>query len=78
MLGTEGSKPHCIALDGEIGKEVACRIYAQRASVCRDFEPSWINGLPNPRCDQARIAWGLAPLDPDSWFNPDDTPCEAA
>lgn len=70
MIGSEGSSPRCIALEGTIGEQVCCTIYERRSSVCREFEPSWINGKPNERCDAARIAWGLAPLEPDSWDFP--------
>lgn len=29
----------CIALSGEIGKQVRCRIYENRPQVCKDFAP---------------------------------------
>lgn len=67
MLGSYGDKPRCIALEGEIGTEVRCAIYARRATVCRDFQPSWLDGVQNERCDQARLAWGLPALWPDYW-----------
>lgn len=67
MLGSYGDKPRCIALTGEIGVDVGCSIYPRRASVCRDFQPSWLDGVYNKRCDQARIAWELPPLWPDYW-----------
>lgn len=46
----------CIALDGEIGACVGCRIYARRPSVCRDCAPGSVacriarrhHGLPVP------------------------------
>jgi Fe-S-cluster containining protein len=72
MRGTSGENPRCIALQGIIGIGVHCAIYEHRASVCRDFPASFHNGEPNERCDQARAAWGLAPLLPDS--QPDDFP----
>lgn len=62
MLGSQPPKPRCIALKGTIGQSVGCSIYELRASVCRDFAVSWENGVHNPRCDKARIAWGLEPL----------------
>jgi len=74
MKGTNRPSPYCIALDGTIGCNAHCSIYAQRASVCRDFEPSWYAGQPNDRCDKARLIWGLAPLTPDSWFGPANFP----
>lgn len=70
MKGTGGSHPHCIALQGTIGAHAACSIYHLRASVCREFAVSWQFGVPNERCDKARLAWGLQPLTPDSWNRP--------
>jgi len=74
MRGSSGSKPRCIALMGFIGKKVHCSIYDRRASVCRDFPPSWENNIHNERCDKARTAWGLAPLTPEIWHLPEDFP----
>jgi Fe-S-cluster containining protein len=71
MKGTNQPTPRCACLSGEIGRRVFCTIYAQRASICRDFDPSWIDGKQNVRCDKARMAWGLTPLTPESW---QDTP----
>lgn len=71
MRGTDQPHPRCVALLGEIGKSVRCAIHPQRSSVCRDFVPSWENGEPNPRCDKARARWGLAPLTPHDWEDPD-------
>jgi len=65
MLGTVGPSPRCVALLGTVGQEVRCTIYENRASICRAFDPSWMNGVANPRCDQARAAWHLEPLSPD-------------
>jgi len=67
MIGMDGTKPRCIALEGEIGKAVFCSIYERRASVCRAIDPSWEKGEPNERCDRAREAWGLGVLNPDVW-----------
>ena len=74
MKGTGGSSPRCIALNGFIGRAVACSIYERRASVCREFEPSWKTNAANPRCDKARAAWGLAALTPESWIDPRNFP----
>jgi uncharacterized protein len=74
MRGTHQSSPRCIALQGTIGVEVCCGIYPRRPSTCRNLEPSWATNAPNPHCDKARQAWGLQPLQPDSWFNPTDFP----
>ena len=64
MKGTNSSTPRCIALEGEIGNCVTCVIYEQRSTICRDFLYSYENGVPNVRCDNARAAYGLAPLKP--------------
>jgi len=77
MKGTGGNRPRCVALTGDIGKRVLCAIYERRASVCRDFSPSWLDGRPNGRCDEARAAWGLLPLTPDSWMSPGEFPSAA-
>jgi len=74
MIGMDGSTPRCIALEGNIGEKVRCTIYENRSSVCRDFDASWIKGLPNERCDKARAAWGLPPLEQDAWNSPGDIP----
>ncbi|MCB1866801.1 MAG: YkgJ family cysteine cluster protein [Chromatiales bacterium] len=67
MRGTNGRTPRCIALEGTIGERVACGIYADRASPCRDFKVAWEDGVPNPRCDQARAARGMAPVAPGTF-----------
>ncbi len=72
MKGTNQTEPRCIALEGIIGQKVSCSIYPRRATPCRSFIPSYENGEPNLRCDQARIAHGLPPLTPADWE--DDRP----
>ncbi|WP_339137230.1 MAG: YkgJ family cysteine cluster protein [Candidatus Electrothrix sp. GW3-4] len=67
MKGMKGPTPRCIAMTGEIGKSVCCSIYEQRASVCRNFPPSLLDGVLNERCDRARLAHGLKPLTPEDW-----------
>ena len=74
MIGTGGSTPRCSALLGDIGRSVRCSIYERRPSVCREFEPSWQNNAATPRCDKARLAWGIQPLMPDIEFDPKDFP----
>lgn len=66
MRGTDQQSPRCIALQGEIGGAVHCSIYALRASPCREFQASWVDGVHNERCDRARAAHGLSPLLPDA------------
>lgn len=78
MKGTNQSMPRCVALEGEIGKAVFCSIHAARANVCRDFPASFLDGVPNPRCDQARAGHGLPPLTPSDWLLPEDDLTPAA
>lgn len=59
----------CIALDGRIGKFVACTIYENRPTPCREFTASYEDGKHYPRCDEARAAHGLPPLKP-GWVFP--------
>ena len=66
MRGTEQVPPRCVALEGEIGKKVRCVIHPLRPSPCREFHASWIDGVHNERCDRARAAHGLPPLEPPS------------
>lgn len=76
MLGTNSSKPRCIALMGIVGKKVHCSIHPRRPSVCRTFMPSWQDGTPHLACDNARAQLDLPPLQPHHWFpdNPADIP----
>jgi Fe-S-cluster containining protein len=67
MRGTNQAAPRCIALQGTIGRAVHCAVHPQRPSTCRDYLPSFENGLANPRCDAARAAHGLPPLTPADW-----------
>ncbi len=64
MIGTDRKPARCMSLAGEVGSAVACTIYDQRSSTCREFEASWENGEHNPDCDKARAAHGLLPLPP--------------
>lgn len=45
----------CMALAGEIGKSVTCRLYAARPIVCRDCLPG------DHACEMARARAGMAP-----------------
>ena len=62
MIGTSGTTIRCIALKGTVGDRVQCTIYNHRSSVCRNYNASWFEGFENLRCDEARAAWGLLPL----------------
>ena len=64
MRGTERTPPRCVALEGEIGSCVRCTIHPLRPSPCREFETSWADGVRHERCDRARAAHGLPPLEP--------------
>ncbi|MEC5397040.1 YkgJ family cysteine cluster protein [Uliginosibacterium sp. H1] len=52
----------CVALGGEPGSCVSCRIYTQRSSTCREFDAREPDGSVNPRCNAARAGIGLPPL----------------
>jgi hypothetical protein len=64
MRGTDKTPPRCVALEGEVGQRVRCAIYSLRPSPCREFRASWANGEHSERCDLARAAHGLPPLEP--------------
>src|SRR5690606_33534367 len=53
LRGTNGARPRCEALLGDIGGQVGCAIYAQRPSPCRKVMPG------DPQCMRARRAHGL-------------------
>ncbi|EZI29388.1 YkgJ family cysteine cluster protein [Pseudomonas extremaustralis] len=63
MIGTDQKPARCCSLEGTVGQATSCSIYAQRSSVCREFESSWSQGVQNIDCDTARAAFGLAPLE---------------
>ena len=65
MRRTEGPLPRCVALLGTPGQAVRCAIYDRRPSVCRNFDPAWVIGKDNPRCNQARSLLGLHPHEPN-------------
>ncbi len=53
MAGTEVQPVRGVALQGEVGRRVACGIYAQRSSTCRSVEPG------DAQCLKARERWSL-------------------
>jgi len=53
MQGTETNPARCVALTGEVGDSVSCRIYSQRSSTCREFESG------TEACNKARQKHGL-------------------
>lgn len=56
MKGTSTRPCRCVALEGEVGRNVSCRIYDRRPTTCHEF------GDDLERCDQARAMHGLPPL----------------
>ena len=54
MQGTNQPVPRCVALQGNIGKQVGCGIYPHRSSTCRDFTAG------SADCLKARIRHGLS------------------
>lgn len=62
MRGTNSNSPRCVALEGELKVAVACRIYGQRPSPCREFDSHDPDGSPNRRCQELRAQHGLPPL----------------
>ena len=57
MIGTNRSGPRCTALSGEVGRQVACQVYAARPSPCREVRPG------EDRCNLARAAHDLPPIE---------------
>lgn len=62
MKGTNNKTPRCIALAGEIGQSVACTIYEQRSTTCREFNILDDEGNINANCTKARAKHGLLPV----------------
>lgn len=56
MVGTDKAEPRCAALFGVVGEGVACSIYAERPSPCREFD------IEHAACNRARQRHGLPPL----------------
>lgn len=56
MAGTNQPQPRCVALQGDIGVAVACGVYAQRPTPCREVEAG------DEKCQRARARHGLPPL----------------
>jgi hypothetical protein len=57
MAGTNCASPRCAALAQAADGTVACSVYAQRPSPCREVE------IGDAKCTRARAKHGLAPLD---------------
>lgn len=56
MAGTETHPVRCVALQGTVGQQVSCSVYAQRPSPCRDVQ------MGDEQCAKARRKHGLIPL----------------
>lgn len=56
MVGTNQKNPRCIALSGEIGQQVACSMYEQRSSSCKEVQ------IADEQCNKARLAHQMIPL----------------
>ncbi len=57
LLGTKDNAERihvCVALTGQLGKQVACSIYEQRPLLCRQFEAG------SAECYEARRALGIS------------------
>jgi len=52
--GNSQKPVRCVALKGEVGKQVTCSIYSQRPSPCREFDVFEEDGSANPRCAALR------------------------
>jgi hypothetical protein len=59
MRGTDQKQPRCVALQGNIGRQVSCSIYDRRPAPCREFDAG------TERCISARIKHGLADYLPE-------------
>ncbi|WP_174875873.1 YkgJ family cysteine cluster protein [Vogesella oryzae] len=56
MRGTWAAQPHCVALVGEVGRNVGCAIYPLRSSTCRAV------AVGSAQCLRARERWRLPAL----------------
>lgn len=56
MAGTNASRPRCAALQTGSDGAVACAVYAQRPSPCREVE------IGDEKCNKARLRHGLGAL----------------
>lgn len=50
-----GDEFACVALDGQLGEQVGCRIYPERPQVCREFEAG------SDKCRALRRAYQIEP-----------------
>lgn len=57
MTGTNQPAPRCIALEGQVGSQVRCRVYAHRTSTCHNVVAG------DEQCLKARTMHGLPPCE---------------
>lgn len=60
MKGTDKAPVHCVALEGKVGEQVSCRIYALRSSTCREFQAG------SEECNRARAMHHLPAIPPEA------------
>ncbi|TCB49362.1 YkgJ family cysteine cluster protein [Acinetobacter sp. ANC 4779] len=58
MTGTHQKSPRCIALTGEIGKQVSWGMYQARSSSCKEVK------IADEQCNKARRAYTMIPFIP--------------
>ncbi len=58
MQGTASKPVRCVALTGELGQQVGCRIYPLRSSTCKSVMPG------DEQCLKARAHHGLSVAPP--------------
>ena len=56
MAGTSQPQPRCVALAGEIGRQVSCGMYEARSSSCKEVQ------IADAQCNKARAAYGMIPF----------------
>ena len=56
MAGTNQPFPRCIALEGEIGRQVSCGMYEARSSSCKEVQ------IADAQCNKARVAHNMIPF----------------
>ncbi len=56
MAGTNQPSPRCIALEGEIGRQVSCGMYEARSSSCKEVQ------IADAQCNKARVAHNMIPF----------------
>jgi Fe-S-cluster containining protein len=58
MAGTNRRSPLCRGLQGIVGRQVFCLVYAKRPAPCRELQPG------DDKCNRARIRHGLDTIPP--------------